>query len=173
MTLCSPSGIRPAGPAVERIRYEMKTRQVEVAGVRRLTPGMIRIVLRGDDLVDFSSLGFDDHVKLFAPTPAGAIARRDYTPRHYDRVSRTPHPRLRRPRRRSGDVMGASGATRRPASNRRTQGVDGGLATGPALDSGRRRNGPARHRAQYRKRRRRRLRHKHRRRRRSTGRTDH
>ena len=64
-------------------------RSVEVAEVRRLTPNMVRIVLRGADLADFPSLGFDDHVKLFAPTPSGQTERRDYTPRRFDREART------------------------------------------------------------------------------------
>jgi len=41
---------------------------------------MVRVVLRGEDLPGFTSLGFDDHVKLFFPEPA----MRDFTPRRYD-----------------------------------------------------------------------------------------
>jgi NADPH-dependent ferric siderophore reductase len=50
---------------------------------------MIRITL-GGDLEGFTSLGFDDHVKLFFPEGAAGtegepqMASRDYTPRRYD-----------------------------------------------------------------------------------------
>lgn len=55
---------------------------------------MLRVTL-GGDLAGFTSLGFDDHVKLFFPqAPAGAdgeppMASRDYTPRRYDAVANT------------------------------------------------------------------------------------
>ena len=65
---------------------------------------MVRLVLGGDDLAGFVSLGFDDHVKIFIPPPGatelllptsgpqGAVfpegaeppAMRDFTPRKYD-----------------------------------------------------------------------------------------
>lgn len=68
---------------------------------------MRRIVLGGDELDGFTSLGFDDHVKVFFPDatghlPAGATGddgktafaegarpeARDFTPRRYDPASR-------------------------------------------------------------------------------------
>ena len=59
---------------------------------------MVRLVLGGDDLAGFVSLGFDDHVKIFIPPPgatepllptsgpegAEPPAMRDFTPRKYD-----------------------------------------------------------------------------------------
>ena len=54
----------------------------------------MRVTL-GGDLAGFTSLGFDDHVKLFFPQgPAGAdgeppMASRDYTPRRYDPAANT------------------------------------------------------------------------------------
>jgi NADPH-dependent ferric siderophore reductase len=54
---------------------------------------MLRIILSGDDLPGFTSLGFDDHVKLFFPdaTPTELDVNgepkpvaRDYTPHRYD-----------------------------------------------------------------------------------------
>ena len=80
---------RQPGPAPERVRHEVKMRAVEVADVLRLTPAMVRIVFRGDDLADFPSRSFDDHVKLFVRTPSGEAVRRDYTPRRFDRAART------------------------------------------------------------------------------------
>lgn len=50
---------------------------------------MIRVRLRGDELQGFTSLGFDDHIKIFFPTGDGADATgtpamRDFTPRRFD-----------------------------------------------------------------------------------------
>ncbi|MFT4090245.1 MAG: siderophore-interacting protein [Asticcacaulis sp.] len=87
-----------------RVRHPLKFRNAEVASVTRLSEHMIRIVLRHDDLKDFVSSGFDDHVKVFFPDPQtgiihtptvgpdGAPVRdpnltiiaRDYTPRAFD-----------------------------------------------------------------------------------------
>jgi NADPH-dependent ferric siderophore reductase len=67
-------------PHVTRVRHDTKRRQLTVARVDRLAPKMVRVVLRGEDLPGFTSLGFDDHVKLFFPEQA----MRDFTPRRYD-----------------------------------------------------------------------------------------
>lgn len=73
------------GPRVERIRHELKRRQLTVARVERMPPNMVRIVLAGTDLRGFTSLGFDDHIKLFFPDAgAAAPAMRDFTPRRFD-----------------------------------------------------------------------------------------
>lgn len=78
-------------PQVTRVRHEIKRRLLKVARKQQLTPAMVRIVLTGDELAGFTSLGFDDHVKLFFPTgtPAAtaeepADAARDFTPRRFD-----------------------------------------------------------------------------------------
>jgi NADPH-dependent ferric siderophore reductase len=48
---------------------------------------MVRIVLGGAELSGFTSLGFDDHIKVFFPQesagPGVAPAMRDFTPRHF------------------------------------------------------------------------------------------
>jgi NADPH-dependent ferric siderophore reductase len=86
-----------------RVRHELRFRRLEVRGVQRLTPHLIRITLGGDELAGFTSPGFDDHAKIFFPDaasgrltlpttgpegpvwPAGAKpAMRDYTPRRHD-----------------------------------------------------------------------------------------
>lgn len=77
---------RANGPRIERIRHDPRRRTLRVRSTERITPGMARITLEGDDLSDFHSVGFDDHLKVFVP---GAGERRDYTPRRYDRASRT------------------------------------------------------------------------------------
>jgi NADPH-dependent ferric siderophore reductase len=94
---------------VTRLRHEPRLRLLRVASVEALTPGMVRVVLAGDDLDGFLSAAHDDHVKLFFPHagedkpvmpvfgpngpvfPDGAVkpVARDYTPRRHDAVART------------------------------------------------------------------------------------
>ncbi|MEK8051099.1 siderophore-interacting protein [Ideonella sp. DXS22W] len=74
---------------VQRVRHELRRRELQVRQVQHLSPGFVAITFGGDDLADFTSLSFDDHVKLLFDTPAGAEpVRRDYTPRHFDRARR-------------------------------------------------------------------------------------
>lgn len=73
---------------IVRHRHETRRRSLIVAAREHLSPGMIRIVLEGEALADFVSLGADDHVKLFVPAEGdGEPQRRDYTPRAYDRAA--------------------------------------------------------------------------------------
>ncbi|MFT4046547.1 MAG: siderophore-interacting protein [Solimonas sp.] len=83
--------MNPTSPArrIQRVRHELKRRDVEVAQVERIGPNFARITFRGEDLADFVSLSFDDHVKFMVPAAGGEPARRDYTPRRYDRAART------------------------------------------------------------------------------------
>lgn len=88
---------------ITRVAHPILFRRLTVVRVEPLTPGMRRIVFGGDDLEGFTSLGFDDHVKLFfpgadgqLPTPVAsggglrfpegqpAPAARDFTPRRVD-----------------------------------------------------------------------------------------
>jgi NADPH-dependent ferric siderophore reductase len=71
-------------PQVQRIRHEVKRRKLSVKRVERQPPGLVRVVLGGDDLAGFASLGFDDHVKLFFPNAGAGEVRRDFTPRRFD-----------------------------------------------------------------------------------------
>ena len=73
-----------AGPQITRVRHELKRRVLTVTRVERLAPQMVRVVLGGEALQGFTSLGFDDHIKLFFPDGAGGTAMRDFTPRRYD-----------------------------------------------------------------------------------------
>lgn len=76
------------GPRVERVRHELRRRALTVTRVERLPANMIRIVLGGEELRGFTSLGFDDHVKVFFPADGReGAAMRDFTPRRYDPVS--------------------------------------------------------------------------------------
>jgi len=78
-----------------RVRHEARRRELTVQAVEKLTPSMVRVTVGGPDLAGFTSLGFDDHVKLFFPVPgaeAGAepqMAGRNYTPRRYDPAAGT------------------------------------------------------------------------------------
>lgn len=68
---------------VERVRHELKRRDLAVKAVEQLTPHFRRITLTGESLSDFVSAAFDDHLKVFA-----GDARRDYTPRSFDNAAR-------------------------------------------------------------------------------------
>ena len=80
--------------APRRVRHEPRRRALTVKQVDRLTPHMVRVTLSGSELEGFTSLGFDDHVKLFFPNGTGANGEpqndaRDYTPRRYDAKAQT------------------------------------------------------------------------------------
>ncbi|TWI61161.1 NADPH-dependent ferric siderophore reductase [Pseudoduganella lurida] len=70
--------------AIERVRHELKRRDVAVLRVAPLGGQFVSVTFGGADLADFVSLGFDDHVKFMIETAEGEAVRRDYTPRHYD-----------------------------------------------------------------------------------------
>ncbi|WP_449554015.1 siderophore-interacting protein [Lelliottia amnigena] len=53
----------------QRVRNELRFRELNVLRVERVSPGFQRIVLGGEALVGFSSQGFDDHTKVFFPAP--------------------------------------------------------------------------------------------------------
>jgi NADPH-dependent ferric siderophore reductase len=67
---------------IERVRHEIRRRELEVRRVRHLTPQMLRVTLGGEAMQGFVSAAPDDHVKVFFPAHAAQqpIAR-DYTPR--------------------------------------------------------------------------------------------
>jgi NADPH-dependent ferric siderophore reductase len=74
------------------MRHEARRRHLTVADARPLTPRMRRVRLVGEDLADFASGAFDDHIRVFFPaaTPEdpAAVAPRDFTPRRYDQAER-------------------------------------------------------------------------------------
>lgn len=74
-------------PLVRRVRHELKLRELEVAGIDTLSPGFLGITFRGEALADFTSLSFDDHVKIMFDE-GGEQVRRDYTPRRFSREAR-------------------------------------------------------------------------------------
>ena len=89
---------------VTRVRHPLKFRLVRVSRVESLTPHLARITFTGDDLRDFTSASFDDHIKVIFPEPGadkpvlpvagpdGPVfaagqrpVARDFTPRRFDR----------------------------------------------------------------------------------------
>jgi NADPH-dependent ferric siderophore reductase len=75
----SPTTVR----RVERVRHELKRRNLTVSRVEQLTPNFRRITFTDASLGDFVSASFDDHIKVFVDD-----ARRDYTPRSFDNAAR-------------------------------------------------------------------------------------
>lgn len=91
----------------QRVRHTLRFRAVEVVQTERITPHLLRVTVSGDELEEFVSPGFDDHVKLFFPDANGILAlptigpdgpvwpngikpvMRDYTPRNFDPVAKT------------------------------------------------------------------------------------
>jgi NADPH-dependent ferric siderophore reductase len=75
----------PSARRVQRVRHEVRRREVEVARVEPLTPNFVSLTFAGASLAGFSSEGFDDHVKFNFPDAAGGEwLKRDYTPRRFD-----------------------------------------------------------------------------------------
>lgn len=73
---------------VERVRYELKMRDVEVVHIAPLGENFVSITFQGEALEDFVSGSFDDHVKFMFAGEDGEMVRRDYTPRHFNRERR-------------------------------------------------------------------------------------
>ncbi|SAL29510.1 FAD-binding 9 siderophore-interacting domain-containing protein [Caballeronia arvi] len=93
---------------VTRVRHALKFRLLQVTRVQALNPHLVRVTFTGDDLEDFVSASFDDHVKLFFPEPGEPMPAlpqagpngpefdpskprpiaRDFTPRRFDRAAR-------------------------------------------------------------------------------------
>lgn len=72
-------------PTIERVRHDVKMREVTVARINRISPGFARITFQGEALADFTSLSFDDHVKFVFNDANGEQVWRDYTPRRFNR----------------------------------------------------------------------------------------
>jgi NADPH-dependent ferric siderophore reductase len=78
----------PAARRVQRVRHELKLRDLEVVRVAPVSPHVRAITLHGESLADFVSASFDDHVKLMLDLGGPEPVRRDFTPRHVDRAAR-------------------------------------------------------------------------------------
>lgn len=93
-------------PTVQRVRHAIKPRVLLVQKIAHVTPLLVKVTFSCDDLGDFYSASFDDHIKLFFPTdgvlvrpeagpdglvfPAGITKppARDYTPRRFDQSNK-------------------------------------------------------------------------------------
>lgn len=57
----------------QRVRNELRFRELDVLRVERISAGFQRIVLGGEALEGFTSRGFDDHTKVFFPQPGATF----------------------------------------------------------------------------------------------------
>jgi NADPH-dependent ferric siderophore reductase len=73
---------------VQRVRHELKRRDVEVLRVEPAGANLVAITFGGGSLADFVSASFDDHVKFIFTGADGEPVRRDYTPRRFDTLRR-------------------------------------------------------------------------------------
>jgi NADPH-dependent ferric siderophore reductase len=92
----SPADSTAQRHQTRRVRHEVKARLLEVVRVQTLAPHLRRITVQGEELRGFTSLGADDHVRVFFPYPgeqrpvmpgdAGERkpVTRDYTPGRFD-----------------------------------------------------------------------------------------
>lgn len=94
----------PRDLTVQRVRHPLKMRLLKVLRTQQMSPQLLRVTLGGNDLAEFVSASFDDHIKVFFPAPGdekpvlpqvgpdGVVfpegqprpQARDYTPRRYD-----------------------------------------------------------------------------------------
>ncbi|MGV7209747.1 siderophore-interacting protein [Oxalobacteraceae bacterium A2-2] len=71
---------------VQRVRHELKIRNVEVLRVRPIGLHFVAVTFGGEALKGFISASFDDHVKFILGDGPDAV-KRDYTPRSFDPVA--------------------------------------------------------------------------------------
>jgi NADPH-dependent ferric siderophore reductase len=71
-------------PRVWRVRHELVRREVTVLRRETLSPHLLSLTFGGDSLAGFTSLSFDDHLKLILEGEGGQPVMRDYTPRRFD-----------------------------------------------------------------------------------------
>ena len=79
---------QPSRKTVQRVRHELRMREVSVARIETVGEHFASITFQGEALADFVSLSFDDHVKFMFDDGAGNQVRRDYTPRRFNAQSR-------------------------------------------------------------------------------------
>jgi NADPH-dependent ferric siderophore reductase len=73
---------------VRRVRHELRRRTLKVLRTEWLTQSYLAITFGTPELEGFTSLGFDDHIKLLFQTGGDSPAMRDYTPRSFDPLTR-------------------------------------------------------------------------------------
>lgn len=87
MNVPSPT-LAPRASRIQRVRHELRQREVEVLRTERLGPNFVAVTFGGSTLEGFRSDSFDDHVKFLFAGAAWHPMRRDYTPRRFDPVQR-------------------------------------------------------------------------------------
>lgn len=78
----------PVASRVQRVRHEIKRRELVLARVHTISPHFRRLTFTGDDLADFVSASFDDHLKVLLDADGPEPVRRDFTPRRFDAAAR-------------------------------------------------------------------------------------
>lgn len=73
---------------VQRVRHELKRRDVAVVRTGIISPHFRSVTLGGEALEGFISASFDDHCKLILDAGGASPVMRDYTPRHFDAGAR-------------------------------------------------------------------------------------
>lgn len=77
-----------ARTGVQRVRHEIRQRDIVVTRVEQLAPDYIAVTFAGDMLEGFTSLSFDDHLKFILADHGESRVWRDFTPRHFDPATR-------------------------------------------------------------------------------------
>ncbi|MEO8806129.1 MAG: siderophore-interacting protein [Burkholderiaceae bacterium] len=80
--------ISTSTPRVQRVRHELKRRELQVVRAETISPHFRSITFAGETLADFVSASFDDHVKFMLDADGAEPVRRDYTPRRFDPTAR-------------------------------------------------------------------------------------
>ncbi len=78
----------PPQRRVQRVRHELKRRDLQVVRVETLSPHFKSVTFASESLADFISASFDDHVKVLLDNGSAEPVRRDYTPRRIDKAAR-------------------------------------------------------------------------------------
>lgn len=78
---------QPNRKGVQRVRHELRIRDVTVSRIEPLGDSFLSITFQGEKLDGFVSASFDDHVKFMFEL-GGEQLRRDYTPLWYDADAR-------------------------------------------------------------------------------------
>lgn len=66
------------------MRLETRRRSLTVARIEHITSRMVRVTFASNELADFSSPAYDDHIKVFFPANGERQNMRDFTPRAFD-----------------------------------------------------------------------------------------
>ncbi|WP_395399833.1 siderophore-interacting protein [Pseudoduganella sp. UC29_106] len=77
-----------AKTGVQRVRHEIRQRDITVTRIEQLAPDYLSITFSGEALEGFTSLSFDDHLKFILSNDEESRVWRDYTPRHFDPAKR-------------------------------------------------------------------------------------